>query len=160
MNLESGQPPKDPKAEFTASLQAIASSFDQHVINFSWSAGQLAGSPDANDRVESMIEYANSFLSLGLDSAYQIIEQNAGISTEISDNREGKRAKVSGIITDIHLYDSQKKIFKGVAMIENSQGQQDFVQVNIRPTGETFISDEDDKVRNQQTLRIIRDMRN
>lgn len=145
--------------EFVAGLQVMSTDFDRHVQNFAWCAGQIVGDPDASAQIRGMMEFALRLQEFGLESALDAVRDNSGVSVRVTISESRTREKL-GIVVGIvgARYVNKQKVFDGVAVMENSRGQEAFVRVGIRPNGETFLQQETLQTEDPETVRLMREL--
>lgn len=128
--------------EFMRGLQMMSVNFERLTFDFAWAAAQIAGSPDAPERIRGMMEFAFDYHLFGLDRALTAIDESTGVPVNILKGRDGGPVEfIPGRIVGLvgaHFYPSGR-LFDGVAAIEDSRGRERFIAVSIRPDGLTQI---------------------
>ena len=158
--------------EFVQGLQTMSADFDRHVQNFAWCAGQIAGDPNSSAQLVGMMEFALQLHELGLETAIQAVEVNSGLPVSIvileveQPEKEGLlivkqgSKRKPGIIVGITgvSYVNRDKVFDGIAVMQNSRGQESFIAVGIRPNGETFLRPDLSQPQYPETARLMKEL--
>lgn len=144
--------------EFVAGLQVMSTLLDQHAMNFAWCAAQIQGDRDAPTRILGMIGFAVRLRDFGFEEACRAVDENAGVRVNVAAPRS--RRNIPGIVVGLvdASFDGEEKSFSGVAVVENSRGQEAFVNVRIRPNGETYLLPQDEQRDDPETRRLMRDL--
>lgn len=149
--------------QFVVGLQVMSTDFDSHVQNFAWCAGQIAEDPNAEAQLRGMMEFALQLQRFGMESALKAVQKNSGVPVRVTipESRTKKRPGLIVGLTGARYVGRQKiqKIFDGIAVITNSRGQDAFVQVGIKPNGETILQlSESFKIKAPETARLMIDL--
>ena len=128
-------------AELVSGLQAMSVEFDRLVFDFALAAGQIAGDPDAPARIIGMMEFAVAYHQFGLETAMDAIGDNSGVRVDIVSGEDGKGRKVTpGILVGLigaegSFRGGGRRVFNGVAVVEDRRGRERFIAVSITPDG-------------------------
>lgn len=143
--------------EFVAGVQAMTVHFDTMLANFAWCAAQIAGDTRIPEQIRSMMEFAARYHEAGLDTALAAIEENSGIYIPLQISQSRQLPCILIGLTGAAL-DGKQKYFSGIAMVENSRSQEAFVNVRVKPNGETFLNPNDPQREDPETVLLIKDL--
>lgn len=130
--------PQQARRDLATRLQVLAR-VPGLIADFAWSAGQLAGAPDADERILGMIHFAMEFQRSGLEAALETVERTSGVPVEIEIpiHAPGEHAERGHIVGIVEKNDrtSFRGQFYGVAVMPNRNGIEDFHAVSIATDG-------------------------
>lgn len=131
-------------AYFIDGLRGL-SGVDRQRQDFNWCAAMLEKNPRAQDRIKGMLEFAICLERHDSDFAQRVVGKINGVQASIGIDEVGKERKWGSVVALVGEKTDKRgrRVFEGMATMENNKGQKTLVNVDIRLTDSlTFLQPE------------------